>query len=164
MPFTAATAATIATVATVASTAVGVAGAITSGRSAAQSARFQADVASQNARISRQRGEAEGERRRRVSARRLGSLRAREAPLDVIADAASELELDALLAEFEGELGARDFSIQAGAARFRGESALAASRIGAVGQAIGGVGNLAQLGILTRTTGPGVRELPEIAP
>lgn len=152
MPFTA-------TTATVIGTAVSVAGAVATGVRASQSARFQEDVFKQNARLARERGTAEAQRRRRVASRRLGSLRAREAPLDVIADAASELELDALLAEFEGALGSRDATLQAGAAGIRGRGALASAGIGAAGTLFSGIG---QLGLLTRDPSPAITEAPRI--
>lgn len=146
MPFTATTLAAAGTV-------IGATGAIVSGVQASQSARFQADVAKQNARLSRERGAAEADRRRRSASRQLGGQRARGAQLDVLADAASELELDALLAEFEGELGARDATIQERAARSRGRNALISGGIGAVESGLSGLGNL---GLLTGSSGPGI--------
>jgi hypothetical protein len=140
--------------AVVASTALAAGGAVLQGVQARAAADFQADIARQNEALARERGELNADRARRVAIRRLGSLSAREASQDVLADAASELEMDVLLARFEGRLSARDARLAAGAAEFQGESAFRAGIIGGVGAALQGIGTI---GMLARTPGPGTQ-------
>lgn len=130
----------------IAGTAISAGGAIASGVAQRQSAQFQAAVAKQNASLARQRAALDEDRVRRQDRRLLGTIKARGAaqagdfPLDLIADAASEIELDALLTRFGGELGSRDALNRAAAARASGQAALAGGIISAGGSLLTGFG------------------------
>ncbi len=140
----------------IASTAIAAGSAVASGVRARNAAEFQADIARSNAALAEERGALEAERRRRLATRQIGALGARGASLDVIADVAGELELDALLAEFGGDLAARDARAAAIAAESRGQGAFTAGLIGAAGSIVGGLSSAGQLGLLGRTPGPGI--------
>ena len=137
----------------IASTAIAAGSAVATGVRARNAAEFQADIARSNERLATERGALAAERERRLTARQLGALGARGASLDVLADVAVEREMDALLAEFGGDLAARDARAQAIAAESRGQGAFTAGLIGAAGAIAGGA---AQIGLLGRTPGPGV--------
>lgn len=133
-----------------AGTLISASGAVASGVAQRQSAQFQASIAKQNASLARQRAAVDEDRVRRQGRRLLGRIKARGAaqagdlPLDLIADAASEIELDALLTRFGGELGSRDALARASAARASGRAALAGGIISAGGSLLTGFGQRQQ--------------------
>lgn len=129
-----------------AGTAISAGGAVASGVAQRQSAQFQASVDKQNAVLARQRAALDEDRVRRQGRRLLGTIKARGAaqagdlPLDLIADAASEFELNALLARFRGDVESRDARNRAKAARASGDAALAGGIISAGGSLLTGFG------------------------
>lgn len=115
-------------------------GSIHQGQSQAAAARFNAQVSEQNAQIVRQQAAEEESRARREGRRLLGRQRAaigasgiqvEGSPLDVLADTAAELELDALTVRHRGLLEALGLTQQASLDRARARSARTAGFIGA---------------------------------
>ncbi len=120
--------------------------AVVGGLAAFQQSRFQAAVASANAKAAKQQAQAEEIRLRRDRVRRIAATRAAfgaagvalaGTPLDVLAEQALEAEEDALLTRFGGRVRARAFRFQAGAARAGAGGALLGGALAATGTLLG---------------------------
>ncbi len=122
-------ASTLMIIGTIASAATSVIGGI----AANNQARFQSDVAKQNAQLAQQRAAAEAERTRRDTQRRLGATKTAfgasgvtlaGSPVEVLADQAAVGEEDAQLDLFGGAVQSRQELVNAKAARSQGQQAL----------------------------------------
>jgi hypothetical protein len=121
-------------------------GAIREGNAANAAAQYNANVAQQNAQQVRAQAEEEARRNKAIAKKQIGSMRAGYAasgvtlegsPLDVLAESASNAELDSLTTRHSGEIRAQSFDSEARLERFRGTNALTSSRISAAGALLG---------------------------
>jgi len=101
-----------------AGTAMSVAGAMSAASAQKDAAKFNEAVAENNAILSRQNAASEVERQRRLTQKRLGSIRASTGasgftqegtPLDILGDVAMESELYSQMAYYEGEVKASGY-------------------------------------------------------
>lgn len=123
-----------------ASAGLGALGSIQQGFAARQQAEYNAAVAEQNAAAARAQAALDESTSRKKSGLVLGSIRARAAAntgdvggsaLDVLADSASEAELEALTLRYQGEVKARQMESEAALERRRGKSAVLEGIVGA---------------------------------
>jgi len=154
------TVAIIAVVATVAATAVSAYAQYEQGQQAKKAAKSQTEMAEYNATLARQAGESRARDVRERNRRILATARANAgasgvaltpgtSPLAVLAYDAKEGELDALRAQYSGDVEAAGLSAQARMHRFAGKEAEHAGLVGAgttllsgLASAAGGVGNI----------------------
>lgn len=138
---------TIALAGLVGSTGLSALGAIQQGYATRDQMEYNATVADQNAAAARSAAALDEDTSRKKSSRILGTIRARAAasgvelggsPLDVLADSASEAELEALTIRYRGETEARRQESEARLARARGKSAVSQGWIGAGAQLLQG--------------------------
>lgn len=162
----AATASYIAAASAAASAVVGTVGAISTGISQNQAAKYNAQVAQNNADAATQAANFETEAERRRQMRLFGAQRAaygkagvtmEGTPLDVVGDTAAEGELDALAILYQGQLGYNRGQSEASLQRYAGRSALTSGYIGAGSSILKGAG--AARGLLAGGEGT-VRRLP----
>lgn len=132
-----------------AGTAMSAIGAITQANNAKAAADYNAAVMEQNAGIERQQAGQREEAQRRQARMVLGEQRAAfsqagtglgGSAADIMAESATNAELDALTLRYEGDLRARGLMAQAEAERFQGRSARTAGYLSAAGTVLGGVG------------------------
>jgi hypothetical protein len=136
-------------------TAVQFIGANQQGKAAQAAANYNADIADQNAVLTREQT-IEQERRARVESRKqLGLMRANYAAsgvdidgsaLDVLEESAATAELDALTIRHGGELQEQAYRSEAAFQRFSGKQARKASRYGASGVLLQGSAQTANYG------------------
>jgi len=131
---------TIALVGLAAGAAVSAMGSIQQGYATKQQADYNASVAEQNAAAIRQAAALDEDTSRKKSGRIQGAVRARAAasgvdlggsPLDVLADNASEAELEALTIRYRGDVEAGRQESEARLSRARGKNAVTQGWIGA---------------------------------
>lgn len=128
-------------------------GSLYSGRQAKKQAGRDAAFAEENARLARQKAKAEASRIRDQGRRFIGAQRAQigvsgigiENFADVISDSAAQIEADALMAEWGGELEARGFTHEAESARAYGKSAQINSLFSAASSTLQGIGTYAMM-------------------
>jgi len=160
----------IAAAAAVASAVVGTVGAISTGISQGRAARYNAQVAENNAQAARQAAafEADAERRRQI--RLFGAQRAaygkagvtmEGTPLDVVGDTAAEAELDLLAIRYQGELGYNRGQSEASLQRYAGRSARMSSYYDAGSSILKGVS--AGRGLLTKDVSPELAKYRRLA-
>lgn len=125
---------------------MGAAGSISQGNANAAAANYNADIASQNAALTRAQG-AENERKARVAARKqLGDMKASagatgvsaDSYFDVIGESAANAELDALNVRYDAESRATAYDNEARIQRFSAKQSKTAGRINAVSSLLGG--------------------------
>jgi len=128
-------------------TAASVVGQISAGRSAKKAADYNAAIYERQAAQSRERGKLNAKRVRQKNRRIFGAnlaaagkngLSSVSSLQDVVADNASQGELDALLAEYDGNINASNLQAQASSERFRGRQARNASYAKALGTGLSG--------------------------
>jgi hypothetical protein len=137
----------IALAATAAGTGVAVAGQQQQARAAENAAEFNAKVEQNNALAAQQQAEAEALQIRRTNRLRAGAARASygkagvnlEAANDVLFDAGTQGELEALSALYAGQTQSAYYQSRARGARFEGRNAASAARLQSVSTIIGGV-------------------------
>ena len=124
-------------------TAVSAVGAIKQGSAANRAAKFNAQVASNNA-IAARRAAAEDARRfNRQTMKRMGTMRAGGASLDLLEDSAMEEELERLSILHGGEIQAAGFTQTATLERARGKAAVRKGRFGAAATLLTGGAKIA---------------------
>lgn len=113
-------------------------------------ANYNAKILDQNAQIERQQTVARESKQRRESNQVLGMQRAAFAQsgagldgsaADVMAQSATNAELDAMMIRYEGDLRARGLKEQAKQERFAGKTALTQGYFNAAGSILGGAGD-----------------------
>lgn len=123
-----------------ASAGLGAIGSIQQGFASRQQAEYNAQVAEQNAAAARAQAALDESTSRKKSSMVLGAIRARAAAntgdvsgsaLDVLADSASEAELEALTLRYQGEVKARQMESEAAIERRRGKNAILEGFVGA---------------------------------
>jgi hypothetical protein len=131
----------------IAGTVISAIGALQSASSQRDAANYNAAVASQNATIARQQGEADAAKLRRQQTKQLGDMRAAYAAngislegsaIDVLGDTAGQFELDIQNARYNAELKAIGYGNEAQLQRSRASSAETAGYLNAAGTIIGG--------------------------
>ncbi len=131
----------------IAGTAVQALGAIQQGNAAKKAADYNAGQLEQGAALERQQANEREEAQRRQARQVLGSQRAAFAQsgggmggsaADVMAQSATNAELDALTLRYEGDLKARGMEAQASSERYAGAVAKRNSRMQAVGSILSG--------------------------
>jgi len=128
----------VALIATAIGTATSVVGSIKQASAAKSAARFNSQVSLNNAATAKA-AATENERRfRRTSAQRAGSLRARGASADLLADSAMEEELEALTIRHGGFVQSQNFTQQASLQRMQGRTAASSARFSAAGTLLKG--------------------------
>ena len=134
----------------VASAAMSAAGAQQQGESTAAAARYNAQIAKQNADIATQQGMAAGEAQDRAARLKIGSMVANYgasgvdgasgSPLDVIAESVRMATLDSLTTKYNYALRARGYKNQAGLEEANAKNALIAGDINATASVFKSVG------------------------
>lgn len=130
-------------------------GSVQQGDAQADSEEFNANVATQNAALSRAQA-AEDERRTRVTGRKVlgaegaaigasGIQREGGSAMDVLQESASNAELDALTVKNAGEVKARSYEAQAANDMKRAGAARTGGYFGAAASILGGAGKMAGL-------------------
>lgn len=133
--------------------AVSAAGAIQQGRAASAAAKYNSQVADQNAAASRQAAAVDEARQRQLNYRNLGQMRANAAATGITMDSfgdifqasAEQAELDAQLIRYDGEQRARGYQQESDLETMRGKSARSESVTGAaatLGRAAGSMYDL----------------------
>lgn len=129
-------------------------GAIYQAQAASSAARSNANIADQNAVLSRQQAALEAARHRRQSAKLLAGIRTGYlssgltldgSPLDVLEESALNAEYDNMRITYGGELKARGYSDSAALDRMRARNSETAGYLGASAALIGGYGNYVKL-------------------
>jgi hypothetical protein len=131
----------VALIATAVGTATSVVGSIKQGQAAQSAAKFNSQVASNNAASARATASENALRERRDALRRQGAIRARSgagAPLDLLEDQVMEDELKVLSILHEGDIQAGNYTTQASLERQRGRSAKQAATFSAAGSLLKG--------------------------
>ncbi len=132
---------------TAAATALSAVGAVSQGQQAKSAAEFNARQAERNAAIARQRAAGAAERIRRQAGREEGrrvagflasGIQLAGSPLDFLADAAAEAELEARLAEQGGAIESASLLERADVSRFEGQQAQTAGFLSAGRTILGG--------------------------
>lgn len=121
--------------------AVGAIGSIVQAQSASKAAKYNANVARNNAIAARDAAQEEARRSRRLSMKRMGTLRAYGASLDLLEDSAMQEELQALTIEHQGEVEAAGYSASANLNRARAKNERTAGYFGAAATLLRGVSN-----------------------
>lgn len=143
-----------------AASAASAAGSVVQGISGFQQARFQSELAEQNADMARRRAEVQRGRLSREQRRRMGRARAiagsrgvqvTGSPLEVLSDQAAEAAEERALVSFGGEVKAREQEARASAARAQGTQSLIGGFTSAAGTLAGG---FAQAEALKAPSGP----------
>ena len=127
----------------VGSAVMGAVGAMQQGNSANAAAQYNTQVANNNAIAARQAAGEDKKRHDRLTMKRMGTLRAGSASLDLLEDSAMQEELEALSILHGGEVQAIGFENTATLERARGKSAKQAGYMGAAGSLLKGAGGLA---------------------
>jgi hypothetical protein len=124
-------------------------GAINQGNSAKAAADYNAQVAEQNAELSRQQGIEEERRTRIMAKKQLGDMRANYgasgitlegSPLDILEESAAAAELDALTVRHAGDSRAIGYRNEAAQERFSGRQARTSGYFSASGSLLSGAG------------------------
>jgi hypothetical protein len=122
-------------------------GAIRAASAEKAAANYQRQVADNNATASRQAAVADERRQRMLASKQLGQMRANYAasglsmdgsPEDVLADSATNAELDVLIIRSNGENRARGYQSDSNLSRMRGDSAAESGYLSAAGTLLGG--------------------------
>lgn len=135
----------------VASAAMSAAGAEQQGESTAAAARYNAQIAEQNATVATQQGVAAGEAQDRAARMKIGSMVANYgasgvdgtsgSPMDVLAESARMAALDNLTTKYNYALRARGYKNQAGLEEANAKNALIAGDINATASVFKSAGN-----------------------
>ncbi|MDB4261327.1 hypothetical protein N9878_00530 [bacterium] len=113
-------------------------GSMQQGASANAAAQYNAQVANNNAIASRQAAGEDKKRHDRLTMKRMGTLRAGGASLDLLEDSAMQEELEALSILHGGEIQAQGFENTATLERAKGKAAKSAGMTGAAGALLKG--------------------------
>lgn len=121
--------------------AVAAVGSIAQAQSASKAAKYNESVARGNAIAARDAAQEEARRSRRLSMKRMGTLRANGASLDLLEDSAMQEELQALTIEHQGEIEAAGYSASANLNRARARNESTAGYFGAATTLLQGSAN-----------------------
>lgn len=137
--------------AAIGSAVMGAAGAEQQGQSQAAAARYNAQIAEQNAEVAKQQGVAAGEAQDRASRMKIGSMVASYgasgvdggsgSPMDVLAQSVRMATLDSLTTQYNYALKAQSYRNQAGLDEANAKNSLIAGDINATASVFKGVGN-----------------------
>ena len=128
----------IALAATIIGTATSAVGQLKQASAAQATAKFNSQVSANSATNARATAAENEKRFRRLSSKRMGQLRARGASADLLADSATEEELEALTIRHSGEAQGKAFDAAGIIEKSRGRVAAQSARFGAAGTLLKG--------------------------